>query len=352
MEERYSRHILLQDFGAEGQAKLSKAKVAIVGCGGLGCLVATYLAGAGVKSLTLIDGDTPDISNLHRQVMYISGETQPKSITLADRLKSLNPNVTYNSYTDHLTKLNIEDYLDNVDLVVECTDDQTCKYLVNDYCVLEEIPMIYGAIHKYEGYVSVFANQNEKDVHLRDLFPQPDLNIPTCAEVGVLSTTAGLISMLQANEAIKYLSGVGQCLIGKLLTYQVLENRQMTLVIKKTWKGDIEDLYEKTAYTPTDCLIVPSLSIEDIAHHRNTYTLISILPPEENKIIDADTISLDPSDYDQMIALAQKKPCVIYCRSGKQTKTIVSNLLLKHPTLSVANLEGGYLSFQKFKALH
>lgn len=352
MEDRYSRHILLDKFGEEGQAKMSKAKVVVVGCGGLGCLVATYLAGAGVKSLTLIDGDSPDVSNLHRQVMYTTTEQHPKSIALATQLKALNPLVEYISVTEYLTKVAVEDHLFGADVVIECTDDQACKYLVNDYCALENIPMIYGAIHKYEGYVSVFINQSEDDVHLRDIFPQPDMNIPSCSEVGVLSTTAGLISMMQANEAIKLISGVGQTLDGKLLTYNVLDNRQMTLKIQKSWEGDLEEVYEETDYTPADCIIVPSVSVEELIADPESYTLLSILTAQENAVIDQEMIDVKWTDKEKIIALAKDQKCIVCCRSGRKSKALVSQILTDHPSLHLANLEGGLMAYQRFKASH
>ena len=227
MNERYSRQTILEEIGSSGQAKLNATQVAVVGCGGLGAIAAAYLAGAGIGKLILVDGDKPELSNLHRQVFFSPEDQQTKAEELQIKLSKLNPEIKIKAIPTHLTKANIDELLTGINLILECTDHQPTKYLVNDFCALEGIPMVYSAIHKFEGYLSLFTNQQEEDIHLRDIFPVPNPNLPVCSEVGVMNTIAGMMGVLQANEAMKYLLGIGESLSGRLLTYDCLSNRQL-----------------------------------------------------------------------------------------------------------------------------
>ena len=202
--ERYIRQTTLEELGVEGQEKLNAAHAVVIGCGGLGSIAAPYLAGAGVGEITLVDGDVPHISNLHRQVFFSENQNQiSKSEALADHIINLNSDIKVNAISEMLSNENVEGIIQNADIVLECTDDIITKYLVNDACHLAGIPMVYGAIYKYDGYVSFFENASIESIHLRDIFPEPDLDLLTCSQVGVLNTIAGLIGLLQANEAIK-----------------------------------------------------------------------------------------------------------------------------------------------------
>ncbi len=350
MSDRYSRQILLSEVGEKGQAKLTKSHVAVVGCGGLGAIAASYLAGAGVGALTLIDGDQPDISNVHRQVLYTGEEGEAKSLVLKKKLRALNPKIKIHTSTNYLTKENIDEHLTGVDLIMECTDDIMCKYLVNDFAVLEQIPLIYGAIYKYEGYISTFINQEETDFHLRDLFPYPDETIPTCSEVGVLNTIAGLIGLLQANEALKVLLEIGEPLIGRLLTYDCLTNRQLVLKMNKSWTEDMEDLFDKNNYLPLDCSMVPELSIEDLLSNRDQFSLISVLSKEEHHPIDAQTVHLPNVKLEHLEGLSADLPIVLYCKTGRVSKQQAAKLMSEKAGLQVYNLKGGLKSYRKFRS--
>ncbi len=351
MSKRYSRHTLLKEIGKEGQKLLSESTVAVIGCGGLGNIAAAYLAGAGIGHLILVDGDVPDVSNVHRQIFYSGNENNTKSKVLAEKLAVLNPEITYTIKEVRLSKKNCEDILSQADLVLECTDDPICKYLVNDYCVIENIPLVYGAIHKYEGYVSLFTNSDESQVHLRDVFPQPDLNIPTCSEVGVLNTIAGIIGMLQANEAIKYIVGFGTNLTGKLLTYNALTYDQFVLKISKTWMQDLEDIWETTEYTPLDCMNVMEIKWSDAQHNVSAFKWISLLPASEVSGITASTCYFSSLQKKEIADFAQDTPTIVYCRTGAMSRSLISSLLLEYPYLELYNLAGGYVQYQKEEIL-
>ena len=349
--ERYSRQILLSEVGENGQQKLLASHIAIVGCGGLGAIAASYLAGAGVGKMTLIDGDIPSLSNVHRQVVYSGLEKETKAEVLQHKLSILNPEVQITTVTAYLNKENINDCLTGVDLILECTDDIMCKYLVNDFAALDQIPLVYGAIYKYEGYVSTFLNKNENDIHLRDIFPHPDETVPTCAEVGVLNTIAGMIGLLQANEALKILLGLGEVLAGRLLTYDCLSNRQMILKINKTWDQDLEETYEKNTYLPMDCSFVPEIGIEELLSNREAYTLISVMAASEHQSIDNTTIHNPDISQDGAPSTTSEKSLVLYCKYGRTSKHIAAKLI-SSGSHNIRSLKGGYQAYQKLKASH
>ena len=351
MDSRYSRQTILPEIGEDGQRKLSSSHIAIVGCGGLGAIAAAYLAGAGVGQLTLIDGDVPDVSNLHRQVFYTAEDKLPKVEHLQTRLHALNPEIKINISSARLSKANIDGLLTGIDLVLECTDDQMCKYLVNDFCALEGISMIYGAIHKYEGYISLFRNEQEEDIHLRDIFPVPDLNIPVCSEVGVLSTVAGLIGVLQANEAMKYILEIGDSLNGKLLTYDILSARQMILTLKKNYKEELDDVYESNDYLTPACGLVQEIDIEQVLKEKEGIQIISVMANGEHQAIVEDCMHILESDLELEQLDRDKKKVVLYCRVGRVSKIVANRLLLEDPTLMIYSLQGGYRAFQKHKNL-
>jgi len=352
MNERYSRQILLDEVGESGQQKLLKSHVAIVGCGGLGTIAAGYLAGAGVGKMTLIDGDKPSLSNVHRQILYTGEENETKAAVLKNKLQALNPDIQINTHDTYLSKENINDSLTGVGLILECTDDIMCKYLVNDFAALDQIPLVYGAIYKYEGYVSTFLNRKETDLHLRDVFPHPDESLPTCAEVGVLNTIAGMIGMLQANEALKIILGIGEVLAGRLLTYDCLSNKQMILKMKKSWTQDLETYFEDSSYASLDCSFVPEIDIETFLKNREAYTLISVMSTEEHQAIDKASLHRPNILTDKDDLVPTTTPVVLYCKYGKTSKRMAAELLSSKKAQQLISLKGGYQAYQKFTASH
>ncbi len=344
---RYIRQTLLKEIGIKGQEKLSKAKLAIVGCGGLGSIVAPYLAGAGIGQLLLIDGDTPEISNLHRQVIFKENEKSSKSAALKTHITSLNSDIKVLHINEMLSKKNIE-ILKQYDLIIECTDDMMTKYLVNDYCHINRIPMVYGAIYKFEGYVSTFENKSESSIHLRDVFPQPDLTIPSCSEVGVMNSIAGLIGILQANEALKFILKIGKPLIGKLLNYNVLTNEQMKLNLKKTWTTDLVNLYKNESYQLMNCTN-NEISIELFLKNKKAYTLVSILEDDEHQNITESTIRMPLSMLNIYEWEETDTPTVFYCLTGKRSSALVQQLLEDDNELDIYSLTGGLKKFLKEK---
>jgi len=220
---RYSRHLTLGEIGVAGQEKLKAARVLVVGAGGLGSPAALYLAASGVGTLGVVDCDRVDISNLQRQVLFdTSSVSRPKADAAAERLKSLNPQITVVPHAVELRAANVREVLGGYDLVLDGTDRLGTRYLVNDACVLLGLPLISAAIHRFEGQAMTYVPG--RGPCYRCLFPEvPEGLVPNCAEAGVLGVLPGVLGTIQATEAIKLITGVGEPLIGRLLTYDALE---------------------------------------------------------------------------------------------------------------------------------
>lgn len=339
---RYIRQTLLTEIGPSGQEKLKNAHVVLIGCGGLGSIAAPYLAGAGVGKITLVDGDKPDISNLHRQVFYKTEiQNTTKAELLAKHITSLNPEIEVVAINDMLTKANIRSVVPNNSIVLECTDNIQTKYLVNDFCAIRNLCMIYGAIHKFVGYVSVFPNIADNSIHLRDVFPEPNDEIPTCSEVGVLGTIAGLIGLLQASEAIKYITGAGVTLIGELLTYDVLSNEQMKLKLSKNYQVDMLSLFNRNKYKSVTNCSIPEISLEVLLSNREDYILISILEDKDHIDIDSEVLHHPASSIDKVFYEDVALPVVYYCMTGKRSSVLLSQIVEEDSSAPVYSLKGG-----------
>lgn len=216
--ERYSRQIMLPEVGEAGQKKLKQAKVLIVGVGGLGSPIATYLAGAGVGTLGLVDDDVVSVSNLQRQVLYSEAEVGlPKSIQAKKRLNALNSEIKIESYSVRLTADNAEEIISQYDIVVDGCDNFTTRYLINDTCVKLGKVYVYGAIRAFDGQVSVFNYQGGPNY--RHLFPNQEelLTMPPPPK-GVIGVTPGVVGSVEATEVLKVIGGYGEVLTGKLWT--------------------------------------------------------------------------------------------------------------------------------------
>lgn len=206
---RYGRQMLVTEIGNEGQLKLKKSKVMVIGAGGLGCPILQYLAVSGIGTLGAVDFDKIELHNLHRQILYGEGEVGASKIqTALQALGKLNPHTAYRFTEAKIDTHNVIDLLRGFDLVIDGSDNFATRYLINDSCVQLGIPLIYGSILNFKAQFSVFNHQGSKN--LRDLFAEaPDpLTVPNCAVNGVLSTFPGLIGMMMAQEALKLLMGL------------------------------------------------------------------------------------------------------------------------------------------------
>ncbi len=221
--KRYSRHILIPEVGEEGQFKLFDSKVLLIGAGGLGSPAAFYLAAAGVGTLGIIDADVVDDSNLQRQILHNTERIgQYKAESARQTLTALNPDVKVEVYLERLDETNVQRLVDAYDVIIDGTDNFPTRYLLNDAAIIANKPVVHGSVFRFEGQVTVFKPYDGPCY--RCLFPEPPppALAPSCSEAGVLGVLPGIIGLLQAVETIKLLLGLGDPLVGRLLTYDAL----------------------------------------------------------------------------------------------------------------------------------
>jgi adenylyltransferase/sulfurtransferase len=224
---RYAKQIILSDIGIEGQQKLLDSKVLVVGSGGLGSPVLYYLAASGVGTIGIADFDRVGLSNLQRQILHFTEDVGKKKVDSAEeKLNKLNPDVKINKYTYKLDDQNIEDIIGEYDVVVDCTDNFTARYLISDCCYFLKKPLVEGAVVGFMGTLTTIIPDVSPCYRCLNPIPPQDGTLPTCADEGILGAIAGVIGTMQALEAIKILLGVGEVLSGRLL---FLDGRSMKI---------------------------------------------------------------------------------------------------------------------------
>jgi Dinucleotide-utilizing enzymes involved in molybdopterin and thiamine biosynthesis family 2 len=221
--KRYSRHLLVPEVGEQGQLKLLDAKVLLIGAGGLGSPAALYLAAAGVGTLGIIDADVVDDSNLQRQVIHNTSRIgEYKAESARETINALNPDVTVKTYVERLDESNVRQLVEEYDVILDGTDNFPTRYLLNDAAVIANKPVVHGSVFRFEGQVTVFKPYDGPCYRCLYPTPPPPALAPSCAEAGVLGVLPGIIGLLQATETIKLLLGIGEPLVGRLLTYDAL----------------------------------------------------------------------------------------------------------------------------------
>jgi thiazole biosynthesis adenylyltransferase ThiF len=221
--ERYSRHIILKEIGVKGQKKLLNSKVLIIGAGGLGAPAALYLAAAGVGTIGIVDADVVDLSNLQRQVIHSTNDIGKLKVESAkESMLAINPDITVNTYHEFVTSENIKDLIRDYDFVIDGTDNFPAKFLINDACVQERKPLSHAGIIRFKGQLMTIVPGEGPCYRCVFKNPPPPEAVPTCKQAGVIGAMGGVIGSLQAMEAVKYITGVGELLVGYLLTYDAL----------------------------------------------------------------------------------------------------------------------------------
>lgn len=229
---RYLRHIVLEEIGVAGQEKLARAKVLVIGAGGLGCPVLQYLTAAGVGMIGIVDFDRIDESNLQRQVLYgKSNLGMNKAEVAKKKLYDLNHTITIIAYPEKLTQKNATTLFRQYDIIVDATDNLESRFIINDACVITNKPMVYAGVYKFEGQVAVFNYQGSATY--RCAFGNNKQDAPSCADIGVLGVLPGIIGSLQANEVLKIILGLGTVLAGKILVYNALQNEFLTIAVSR-----------------------------------------------------------------------------------------------------------------------
>lgn len=230
--ERYSRHIILQGIGGEGQEKLLNGKVLVIGAGGLGAPVSLYLAAAGIGTIGIIDADVVDVSNLQRQIIHFTPDIgRPKVVSAKEKMQQINPDVSVNTYHEFFTKENALDIIKDYDFIVDGTDSFPSKFLINDACVIGKKPFSHGGILRFDGQTMTHLPGTAS---YRCVFksPPPKNAVPTCSQAGVFGAVAGMLGTIQAAEALRYITGVGELLTNRILIFDALNMTFRTVSVK------------------------------------------------------------------------------------------------------------------------
>ena len=361
--QRYNRQIIIPEFGKKGQERLKSASVLVIGAGGLGGPILQYLTAAGVGHIGIVEFDEVSLSNLQRQILYSSNQVgESKAKMSAKRLTSLNPSVRFSIIEEAITSQNALQHIEAYDLVVDGSDNLATRYLVNDACYFLNKPLIYGAIFRFEGQVSVF-NLEVEGAHgpnYRDLFPTPPPPemVPSCSEGGVLGVLPGIIGAMMANEAIKVLTHMGTTLSGKLFVFDALDFSTYTLKVAKNPEnqisGDNASIIELIDYE--------AFCMGDIQPKK----LKEISVQELKSRIDLDKVFLLDvrEDYEYEIAnlggtliplnkvanrsaeIPKYKEVIVMCKMGGRSAKAIE-LLQEQGFENLVNLKGGITAWQK-----
>ncbi|MFC6102065.1 HesA/MoeB/ThiF family protein [Olivibacter domesticus] len=354
--ERYHRQIILKEFGAVGQNRLKQAKVLVIGAGGLGCPVLLYLVAGGVGTIGIVDDGLVELSNLHRQVLFNTSDIGKRKVDCAAQLLSkMNPDVAILTYPDRMETSNALDLIDAYDIVIDGTDNFQSRYMINDACVLLNRPLIFGAISRYEGQVAVFKD----GFNYRDIFPQPpqEGEVMNCSEAGVLNVLPGLIGNLLVNECIKLITGIGDTLVGKLQTYNMLNNGSFTIEITSTLYGSSLIPKNRESFEATDYHYLCNAK-EIVVNELSKDELLTLLNEEEIDLIDVRELSEQPTlngfnhlriplaSLEKHASLIKKDTVVFVCQSGKRSKLAARRFeeIINQGNRRVFSLEGGVLS--------
>jgi adenylyltransferase/sulfurtransferase len=369
--ERYSRHFLVPEIGEEGQKKLKSSSILMVGAGGLGAPFGMYVAAAGIGKLGIIDHDKVELSNLQRQLLHGQSDIGRSKLDSAkESIHEINPNVELELYEEKLTSDNALDIIDQYDVVVDGTDNFPTRYLVNDACVMLGKPNIYGSIFRFEGQVSVF--DAEKGPCYRCLYeePPPPGLVPDCAEGGVLGVLPGIVGSLQALEAIKVITGIGEPLIGRYLIFDAKtmnfrelklpknpdcpvcgEDPEVTeLIDYKQFCGiDLSEEEEEALREDDDEDRPPEMDVTTLKERIDAEDepfILDVRSPQEVEIcrLEGSTVIPVGDLPEHLDELPRDEEIVVHCRSGQRSAQ-AQKLLLEEGFEDVKNLKGGILAW-------
>ena len=263
---RYSRHILLPEVGGKGQKKIAKARIFVVGAGGLGSPVALYLAAAGVGTIGLIDSDVVDLSNLQRQVLHHTPDvSRPKVLSAKEKIIAINPDVMVETYEDRLTSQNALKLFQNYDVIIDGVDNFPAKFLINDACFFANKPLVHGGILRFDGRLfTIIPNQS---ACFRCIFknPPPPGLVPSCQEAGIIGVVAGIIGTLQATEALKLVLGIGHPLTDRILDFDARTTQFREIRTKRNLNcqlcGPNPTITELFDHEPETCELQPPAGV-------------------------------------------------------------------------------------------
>ncbi|WP_046470325.1 adenylyltransferase/sulfurtransferase MoeZ [Allosalinactinospora lopnorensis] len=338
---RYSRHLIIPDVGMDGQKRLKNAKVLVVGAGGLGSPALLYLAAAGVGTLGIIDFDVVDESNLQRQVIHGQSDVgKPKAESARESIEEVNPYTKVVLHKERLDSSNALEVFEGYDLVLDGTDNFATRYLVNDACVLSNIPYVWGSIFRFDGQVSVFWN--EYGPNYRDLYPEPPPPgmVPSCAEGGVLGVLCASIGSVMVNEAIKLITGIGDPLVGRLMIFDALEMTWKTVKVRKDPEGepiteliDYEEFCGAVSEDAQEAAADSTITARELKEKMDSgedFHLVDVREKNEYEIVSIPGATLIPKGEfltgEAFSKLPQDKQIVLHCKSGGRSAEALSAL--------------------------
>ncbi|MCR4337054.1 MAG: molybdopterin-synthase adenylyltransferase MoeB [Candidatus Omnitrophica bacterium] len=353
---RYSRQTILPMIGQAGQARLKNARILLIGAGGLGSSPAIYLAAAGVGTIGLIDADTVSLSNLHRQVLhYTSDIDKPKVFSAQEKLKQINPHVNIVTHQERLAVENAQAIFTNYDLIIDGTDNLPSRYLINDACFFLKKNFIFGGVYQFEGQVSVFGIDGPC---YRCIFrePPPPEEMPSCAEAGVIGVLPGIIGLMQANEAIKWICQIGESLLGRLLIFDALSVRWREIKIKKDPECPLcgphptidtlkEENWQCTTQTQVTGQPIQEITVRELKKLRDQKPNLYLLDVREQDEWDIARIKgahLKPlSTLERNFAdIPKNTPIYCFCRMGGRSAKAIE-FLKSQGYSSLVNIKGG-----------
>jgi len=360
---RYSRHLIMPEVGMDGQLKLARAKVLMIGAGGLGAPLGLYLAAAGVGRLGIVDFDVVDLTNLQRQVTFSTSDVgRPKLDAAKDRLAGLNPKIQIDTHATRLTSQNALELFRDYDIIVDGTDNFPTRYLVNDACVLLGKPNVYGSIFRFEGQATVFNYPGGPCY--RCLYPQPPPPglVPSCAEGGVLGVLPGIIGSIQAMETIKLILGTGQPLVGRLLLFDALAMNFRELRLRKNPacpvcgpNPTVRELIDYEEFcgirgeeTPANTAGIPEITSRELKarlDRGDDLFILDVRETHEYQICNLQGHLIPLGELTRRVhELDSSREIVAHCRSGKRSADAVQ-FLLQAGFRKIWNLKGGILAW-------
>ena len=360
--ERYSRQILLPGFGVPTQQKLDKAKVLVVGAGGLGCPALQYLASAGVGTIGIIDDDVVSVSNLQRQVLYTEADIgYPKARKAAEVLERMNSGIGINVYTDRLTTDNTLELFANYDVILDGTDNFSTRYLINDACALLKKPLVFGAVSQFEGQIAVFngKKENEEPVNYRDLFPVPpkDGEIANCADGGVLGVLPGIIGTMQANEVLKLITGLGEPLVNRLLTYNALTNQTYEMILVPGDRANYqipgnEDEFRSMDYAAACAVdnnevLISASQLAKLIGDKNI-TVIDVREKGELPVLTIPHLQYPLSTLQTEAPVFNGSTLVFLCQTGRRSLQAINYFSARGGNRKMYSVDGGIIAWERF----
>jgi adenylyltransferase/sulfurtransferase len=357
---RYSRQIVIPQIQASGQERIGNAKVLCIGAGGLGSPALMYLAAAGVGTIGIVDFDTVDETNLHRQILYGQSDIGKKKVEVArTKIQESNPLVTVNTYPVRIATTNVLEIMTHYDIIIDATDNFATRYLINDAAVLLNKPYVWGSVNRFDGQAAIFWSSLGPCYRCLHPIPPAPGTVQNCAEAGVLGVLCASIASIQVNEVIKAITGIGELQIGKLMIYEALEaeyskidihkNPQCVICGENPTQVNLLENYESFCGVAS----APEISVEELKKKfaaNDDFILIDVREPEEfassripGSVLIPKAAFFDATALDR---LPRDKEIILHCRSGVRSAHCLA-IIQGAGFMNSRHLSGGILAWEK-----